>query len=153
MIPTRYRAKIRRGLAFPIGAELLSEALAGTPQELSLSVSFHDKPTVFASDFEELLRAGAPLPVLRVVFQKQPPGLSGSNALIEAGHYDVTWLLDVYPVPAPLKSLVQGHLEASGLRRIRVWLETPRPETWQRGRRSLTLLFDASANTLTALED
>src|SRR5262245_4549835 len=113
MIPTRYRDKTPRALAFPIGAELLSAALAGTPQELDLSVAFRDKPTDFVSGFQQLLRSDAPLPVLRAAYRNLPPGISGSNVMAEAGYYDATWFLDVYPVPRALKSLVRGQLEAS----------------------------------------
>ena len=40
MIPTQYKAKLPRHLSYPIGAESLSEALAGAPHVESLSVTF-----------------------------------------------------------------------------------------------------------------
>ena len=153
MIPTRYRAKIPKRLAFPIGAELLSEALADTPQEQSLSIAFHDKPTIFASDFQQLLHSAAPLPVLRAEYRNLPIGLSGSASMVAAGFYDVTWSLDVFPVPATLKAVVRERLQPTGLRQIRAWFEHRRPQTWQQGRHSFSLLFDPSTNTLVARED
>lgn len=153
VIPTRYRAKIPKTLAFPVGAELLSSALAGTPQEPSLAISFRDRSTLFASEFQQVLRTGGPLPVLRASYRNLPAGLSGSNDMVEAGYYDVTWLLDVYPVPAELKSPVRDQLRARGLGQVRAWLECPRPQTWQQGRHSLTLLFDSSTTSLLARED
>lgn len=41
IIPTRYKRKIPRALSYPVGAKIISQALAGVPQFAELRVEFH----------------------------------------------------------------------------------------------------------------
>src|SRR4051812_26964611 len=44
MIPTRYRSKLGSTLAYPVGAEAISVALAGVPRVEMLVLSFYARP-------------------------------------------------------------------------------------------------------------
>ena len=41
MIPTRYKSKLPGDLSYPLGAQAVSEALAGVPQFDALTLTFH----------------------------------------------------------------------------------------------------------------
>ncbi len=134
MIPTRFRWRISKDLAFPIGAKQISEALEGVPQYASLTVGFvchYDLTT--AARIREILNSSEPLGVLEARYRHDRPGRSASREFIEMGWYEETWELSVYPVPRERKFATMTLLLTTGLPKICTWLETPRPETWRSG--------------------
>lgn len=141
MIPTRYKSKLPHTLSYPIGAEAVSESLKGVPQESALSIGFHDKPTIFVSEFQKLRDGKSPYPIFNATFRHIQPGLSASNRFIEEGWYEETWELSVYPVPRALKSVARQALLSEGLPRIRKWLTAERPPSWRHGRKRCEIFF------------
>src|ERR1044071_9842612 len=135
MIPTRYKSKLPHTLSYPIGAEAVSESLKGIPQESALTISFYDRPTIFASEFQKLRDGKTPYSIFNATFRHIQPGLSASNQFIAEGWYEETWELSVYPVPRGLKSVAGQVLLPEGLPQIRKWLCTERPPSWKHGRK------------------
>jgi hypothetical protein len=144
LIPTRYRQPISRDLSNPIGAELLSEALAGVPQFAALSVSFSGVPNLWAdtrpAKLGEVERD--PQPVLSAWFTNRRPGVSG-NPNLQSPELGERWGLTVYPVPSGLKATVRAALGANGILLVREWLAEPRTETWRSAlRHEIEVLYD-----------
>ena len=143
MIPTRLKAKLPQHLSYPVGAEALSEALAGAPHLESLSVTFRDLAVWPASEFRRLLSARLRYRILSAEFRPaRGPGLTGSNEMVERGWYDERWELTVYPVLAEFRHLANRRLREQGLPAVARWLRAsdraggdPRP-------RRIELLFD-----------
>jgi hypothetical protein len=100
LIPTRRRDKLRRRRSYAVGAELISEALAGTPQFEELSISFRHKSW-----------------------------LEGTVS-ITYDSTAATWRIEVSSVPSEIRSAVRRFLVATGLPALRAWLLTPRPGIW-----------------------
>ena len=150
LIQTRYRQPIARDLSHPIGAEQLSEALAGVPQFDELSVSFSGVPNLWADtrpaklgEFER-----DPQPVLSAWFTNRRPGVSGSSNL-QSAEIGERWGLTVYPVPSGLKATVRAALGAHGIPVVREWLAEPRTETWREAlRHEIELLYDFETSVM-----
>lgn len=147
LIPIRYRQPIARDLAHPIGAEVLSAALAGVPQFEALTVSFSGVPTLWNDT-----RFGtpdqvekAPQPVLSAWFTNRV----SANPNPQSGEFGERWGLTVYPVPSGLKATVRAELETTGLAAVREWLAAPRTETWREAlRHEFEVLYDFEARVL-----
>jgi hypothetical protein len=147
-IPTAFRDRLSSSLAYPIGAESLSEALAGVPQYGMLKVEFLRSPTMRSSDLQQILRSGAPLPVLTASFRKLGMFLSAGTAEIERGEYDEQWVIKVFPVPREQKATVRALLLRDGMPLVVDWLAQSRPATWLSGRKSLALQFTSASPAL-----
>ena len=142
LIRTSYRARLPRGLSYPVGAQALSQALAGVPQFESLELSFHLHPQLFASQFRENLLAGGPLTIFTASYCHMIPGLSASHLMLESGFYDENWELIVFSVPSEKRYAIRERLLTVGLPRVRSWLAEPRSQVWRTGRKHVSLQFD-----------
>lgn len=117
LIPTGLRDKLPRGLSHPVGAEIISRALAGCPQYNKLWISFSAKPV-------PLFPAPVECADFRLAF------LAGYNSL--SGN----WSLGVPAVPSKERNAVRQLLMETGLSGVREWLCRPRPATWYEGFRT-----------------
>lgn len=121
IIPTRYRDKTPSTLSYPIGAELLSEALAGTPQYEKLRLWFsHFNRKSEPKTLEALVARGRPAEVVSISFYSAASGMSS-----EPGG---EWFIRIRSVPRDFKSLVREGLLSHGLPAIRNWLMRDKPE-------------------------
>jgi hypothetical protein len=130
MIPTSRKPKLPTSLSYPVGAELVSEALADVPQASKLHISF--------GLFRPLLRKDGhmkPYPVLRANHSGpvMPPSLR--------------WGLRVWSVPSEAKHDIKESLVAGGLARVRRWLEVR--AGLSQTRQSLTVMYDKAQKHLT----
>lgn len=147
LIPTRYKYKISKDFSFPVGAKLISEALQNADHYSSLSLSFRDHPTIFKSDFQNLIKSSGRIPVLRASFEHRAKGMNADNLSLEMGFYNENWKITVYPVPRTIKHVVQQEIIDKGLPLVRSWL-AKKPASCFRGRKSYTLLFDLKTSEL-----
>lgn len=116
LIPTDIRYRISKELSFPIGAELVSEALNGVPGYDRLILSFWavlDRAT--PPRVREILQDDRPLVILDVF-----------------GHH-----ISVKPVPKENKWVVKNVLYELGLPRLRQWFIDY--EAWSKGEPDLFL--------------
>ena len=135
LLPTQLRYKLRRGLSYPVGAEILSSQLEGVPQFGEITLYFRGperpKPT-----------PRLPFNALRASFSFLRPGLSSSTSFIERGWHDPKWDVSVAAVPSASRRQVRQCLIAEGIPAIRKWLSAPRPDTWYEGRKTITISVD-----------
>lgn len=138
-IPTNSRSRISRKLGYPLGAELISEALQGVSQYEQIKLHFTAGwSSNFEQDLKRHLSDRRPLRILYVTYANTPPGLSASNASIEAGYFNQRWELWVEAVPVESKAAIRELLQSKALPRVKQWLSTPPlREDWGRGGRAL----------------
>src|SRR4051812_10855754 len=141
LIPTQLKVKLPKDLAYPIGAEAISDAFLNVPQFERLVISFTPYNFGFASDFQEARKQNQPYQIFRVSMIHPLKDLSSSNQFIEEGFYNENWKIDVYPVPRELKSAVKNFLVEESLPKAKIWLEKPRTEIWKTGRKYFQVLF------------
>jgi hypothetical protein len=124
VIPTTSRFKTPKYIAYPIGAETLSAALAAVPQYGELHVTFF-----FAGAAHRVLesaRRGDPLPVLSAEYRPWRANRAGGPPLEIP-----EWHLYVTPVPSVLKSGAKRALMTCGVSRVSEWLSASRSPTWR----------------------
>lgn len=146
MIPTR-KSTIPKTHSYPIGFKAMSDALSGVPQHELLKVEF--------SFWKSLIRdhgTAIPYQVLCVSYSGPMHLFSGSKSMAEKGRYDAKWAIKVYPVPRPLKHVVQGKLIAEALPKIRDWLISNVHSLEREGSHALTFSFDELKNEITSEE-
>lgn len=103
LIPTTSKQRLPQGFSYPVGAELLSEHLAGLPQFADLRVCFSGSPTWQASKFQQTLADGSPYEIVTAAAE---PSES----------------IYVYPVRSPLRPAARRALVSRGLPALRAWL-------------------------------
>ncbi|WP_165071412.1 hypothetical protein [Paludisphaera rhizosphaerae] len=150
MIPTTYRAKLPRGLSFPIGAEAVSQALVGTPRFEALSLTFWDQAVWPASKFRRLLEERSPYKVMTAEFHPaRKPGVSAAEYMIQSGWYDEKWELFAYPVLAEFRHPANRLLRETGLPAVASWLKSSDRAGWTATWRRIELIFNPVDESLT----
>jgi hypothetical protein len=142
MVKTSYRSKLGKALSYPLGTEEISRVLEGVPQT-SLSLSFYDKPTTFASEFQRLLTEGQPYVILRASFTRRDWGIG-----VQVGDCNGAWDITVYPTPRADRVVAHAQLLSVGLPAVRRWLCMARPSTWYFGRKRCEVLFAPADGTV-----
>ena len=136
IIPTKYKSTLPQRLSFPIGAEILSEALLSVPQFEKLTVTFF-----YYSKANDFPKESVEFSVVEIRFRNLKPNQNSPKQFIDEGFYDETWEITVKPIPRELKSKIKQHLIAQGLPKIKEWLSVKRPASWLEGRKSLEVLY------------
>jgi hypothetical protein len=150
MIPTRFKSKLPKTLSFPLGAEAISEALAGVPHVEDFLLSFSDAPLWPASEFKRLLRDGLPYTVFAAEYNPAfRPGYGGMQSLVESGWYDARWSLRVNPVLREVRHLVGQLLREQGLPAVVEWLRESDRAGWDTHQHRIELVFSPAEGTLT----
>lgn len=150
MIPTRGKAKLPKHLSYPIGAEALTEGLAGAPHAEALTVSFWGTPVWPGSRFQLALAEEQPYVVLTAKHEPaRKPGYGGAQFLVESGWYDEKWELTVYPVIRDLRHLANRLLKDQGLSLIVEWLRSSRQAGWDDRQQRIELVFNPTEGTIT----
>lgn len=117
LISTGIRHKLPRGLSHPVGAEVISRALAGCPRYGELWIAFGAKPLPLSPAPPECAD-------FRLAFSIVCNNPSGD------------WYLSVAAVPSKERNAVRQLLLETGLSSVREWLCRPRPATWYEGFRT-----------------
>lgn len=130
---TGLRDRLPRGLSHPVGAELVSRALAGVPDLGDLWLAFGGKVLPFDAHAPRELRAFTRLVALVCNYRA-------------AGRY-----LAVEAVPSAARAVARRVLVEQGLPRVAAWLRQPRPSTWYEGFRVLVVGAEFAEPTRVAL--
>jgi hypothetical protein len=153
MIPTQHKAKLPRGLSYPIGAEAISEALAGAPHVESLALAFRDQAIWPASEFRRVVAQRLPYAILAADYRPALKGGYGApHYLIESGWYEEKWELQVNAVASDLRQLASRLLRERGLPAVAQWLRSSQRAGWCTRSQWLALEFDPTGETLVARE-
>lgn len=154
MIPTLSKAKVPKAMSYPLGAEAISEGLAGAPHAAELSLSFSARAVWPASEFQRLVREGLPYRVLTAAYQPpRKPGRSAPNFLVERGWYAGRWSVTVYPVRRESRHAAGRLLREQGLPAVVAWLRSSSQVGWGSRRHQLALVFGATGHTLSLTHD
>ena len=145
MIPTKFRTKIPQSLSYPIGAELLTEALRDVPQLDQLTVAFFH--------YLRSNKTSNTLPVIEGLYQNFDVTLGTPKSFIARGMCDETWELTVRPVPREQKSVVKRLLLEEGLPKLAEWLSAERTPAWLHGAKNFTILVSLETQKLSYSED
>lgn len=140
MIPTKFKSKIPQTHSYPVGAELLSEALSSVPQLEALTLRFYG---LWASKVKSNLQ-----PVLNVNHINIRETQYSSKNLVAQGFYSETWEIIVYPVIREQKAEIKRLLLAEGLPKVKEWLLEKRNPAWLEGRKTLSVSFDSGSRSL-----
>jgi hypothetical protein len=151
MIPTRYKSRLPGHLSYPIGAQALSEALAGAPHAEALNVGFSDDLfAISAVDFQRLLRERKPYKILEAEHKPaRKPGISASNQSVEEGELGEKWEIRVFPVLRELRHLANRLLKDEGLPAVAQWLRSSQQAGRDSRRQWIELVFDPAGETIT----
>ena len=99
-LPTLYKARLPRLLSYPLGAQKISEALAGVTE--SPNIGLH-----FSNHSKQNHGTQRPYAVLEGGYRRMPRSFSESNMFIEQGWNDPKWTVTVQAVPRELKHDIQ----------------------------------------------
>lgn len=154
MIPTASKHKLPGHLSYPIGAQALTEGLAGAPHLDSLTVSFWDQPVWPASRFQKILADKQPYVIMAAAHDPvRKPGYGGSNSFVESGWYDEKWKLTVYPVLRELRHMANELLREKGLGLITQWLRCSTQAVWLLHYHRIELIFHPLEESITTTEE
>ncbi len=150
MIPTSYRAKLPKGFSYPVGAGMVSDALAASPHVEELSITFRDNQG-FSSKFRRLLTERSPYTLMTARYKPAcKPGLSAAGFMIERGWYDEKWELIVYAVLSEFRHLAEGLIRDVALPSVKAWLMSSGRAGWDAIWREIAFVFDPIASSLSA---
>jgi hypothetical protein len=136
ILPTISRAPVWKLTGYPIGAELISEALSGVPH-------YNDIDLWFSEYRQKSILAGMPLPILvaQYSYYRKHSHIMGSKPI----------RISIYAVPRTLKKVVRAQLHEKGLAKLRQWLIEIDPHFGQEGR--ATIEFELNdENEVTVIE-
>src|SRR5206468_7192088 len=108
--------RLRRGWSYPVGAEVLTDVLAGIPHGAPQPIWFRHSEPIWLKDRRQRESEDLPLQVLEAEFTAW-------------GHQQPLWRIDVGSVPSRLRHWVRSCLLREGLPRVRRWLLQPFPDT------------------------
>jgi len=144
IIPTRYRkSKVPKTHTYPLGAKMISDALAGVPQFDGLTIQFrYSKP---------MTRSSTPL-TLYEVLQVSYSGPGKSPWKLMAENNLPKWEVRVDAVPCVLRHTIQSKLIATALPAVQHWLMTNPHSNDREGFHALMFEYDEMAEELRSSE-
>jgi hypothetical protein len=146
VIPTRTKDKLRSSIAYPVGAERVTDALSSVPQIAALELWFIANRYGRSMDQENQL-------VFAARYKKDNLGLSASHSLDQSGFYGPKWDVWVYAVPRQLTSKIRSCLIEHGFDYIRDWFSCHRTDLWLSSSHECTLWYASDDNRLIAITD
>ena len=134
--PRIVRSRISHKLAFPVGFELLREHFGALLPWPEVRLSFLPHPTVWASEFAQILREGKPYCILRV---------ERRSATEDPSPEPAHWHFTIYPVPRDLKSIARTALISAAAPPLRDFISRV-PTYWTYYNR-VDVIFDPTERT------
>jgi hypothetical protein len=149
MIPTRFKAKLPKGLSYPLGAEAISQTLAGAPHADELHLSFYGQAVWPAAEFNRLLREGLPYRILSAEYTPPlMPRRIAPKRLVEVGRDQGSWYLTVYPLLCELRPAANHLLREQGLPAVTEWLRSSERSGWDSQQHRIDLVFSPADDKL-----
>lgn len=142
--------RLPRGWSYPVSAREIKHCLTSLsiPAELRLSFLFRSY-SLRASEHLALLRSGRSFPVLEASYSN-PKSTIPSTALGRhmKSYLEPTWSLHVCAIPSDSRHICHDALLDGGIKRVRRWLMTERPDTWYQGFKTFTVRVVPSIGAL-----
>jgi hypothetical protein len=154
MLPTRFKAKLPKAFAYPIGAEAISGVLAGAPHTEDVGLSFYGQAVWPAREFIRLVSEGLPYRVLSAAYVPSlkhgrcPPKLTGRERFASG-----SWWISVYPVLRELRYAAGQLLREQGLPAVVEWLRSPGRPGWDTRQHAIELVFNPSEGSLSVTRE
>jgi hypothetical protein len=123
LIPTTSKSKISSALAYPVGAQSISQSLASVPQFEQLELMFTDNRYKVADSLGNL-------PILAGRYIKHNLGLSASHSMDESGSYGPKWEIQIYTVPKQHSTTIRKAVTEQGFGLLSDWLCEKRSNFW-----------------------
>lgn len=144
MIPTLSKSQISPDFAFPIGAEALSQGLAGVPQFDFLTLEFEGLKEVRRStaDGKEALR------LISITYRRPPITLANTRPDPQRRDPSEIWELSVSPVGRGKRFEIKQLLLGEGIQILREWMTLPRSQAWRESSHTLTIEADVDEKRL-----
>jgi hypothetical protein len=142
VIRTIHKAKLAAALSYPVGAEIISSALAAAPHR--------DRLELRSSDISPLRNTGnlpRSYPALHLQYINRPPSVSSPKDRL-SDFLGEHWSLTVYPVRREQKFTVRQLLSSDGFPQLLTWLSKPRPPIWYSGCKRIEIIFDEDDSKL-----
>ena len=122
LLSTDSKDKIGKNLAYPVGAELISDAVVGIAQAAQISISFRSKTTVWASQFNQILRDRTDYTLIKCSIHAEGGRYAGVLT-------NLSWQIIVYPVLREFKATAREALLIEGFPVLKEYLlRTGSPE-------------------------
>src|SRR6266566_2080298 len=140
-LPTLWKERLPHYLSYPLGAQKISEALAGVTE--SPNIGLH-----FSNHSKQDHGTQRPYAVLEGGYRRMPRSFSESNMFIEQGWNDPKWSVTVQAVPRELKHDIQLLLLKEGLPRLKAWFIANRAFFGREGQHSISVKYDEGFQVL-----
>jgi hypothetical protein len=135
IFPTSSRSKHSKEVSYPIGAEALSQALIGVPQQEQITCSFYAGHPQYDDGKPQFY-------VLQVSYQKKARNFHHTKSALESGALDPHWSIAVFAVPRHLRGAIKLLLLEQALPDIiRPWLIANNHLTGQTGTTTLDVEY------------
>ncbi len=142
MIPTQHKDRLPKHLAYPLGAQKISEALALSQHFEQLTLWFSDNKHDQNADAFRVAEIRYSLPL----------SLHPSREEIKSEERSPSWGLTIGAVPRALSKPARSALHEHGFQIIHDWLAKPRTQVWLDRSHTLTLRFETDLNRLQSEE-
>src|SRR6185295_6849216 len=113
----RHKERLPRGWSYPVGVELLSQALFDVPNAAPQPLWFSHGDELWLNDRRKRRAEDLPFPILEAEYTRHFVGPPEPDRPL--------WILRVSSVPSPLSAWVRSCVFAYGLPRLRTWLLHP----------------------------
>jgi hypothetical protein len=145
IFPTVDRAKHSKLLAYPIGAEAISQGLDGVPQHEILVCEF------FAGNPNHEENKRTLLYVMAVSYARRERSHFDGPSAAERGVFDPRWKINIHAVPVETRAKIKRLLTEDALPNIvRPWLEANAALTGRTGGAALVLHYDREKGVMTS---
>jgi hypothetical protein len=122
------KARVPQFASYPVGTQLLSDALAHIPQASEIEVSYDARPLGYPVTLREIVGRRLPRPVLVAVYWNMPR--PAPAAVSRHAEPMASWRLYVYPVERRRRHEVRSLLVRKGLPALSEWFCARRTQTW-----------------------
>jgi hypothetical protein len=145
IISTIYRPKHSKLLAYPIGAEALSQGFEGVPQYAWLACEFFAGNPCHEQNRRTLIY------VMAVSYARRERSHFDGPSAAERGVFDPRWKINIHAVPVDTRAEIKRLLIENALPNIvRPWLETNAALTGRTGGAALLLHYDREKGGITS---
>ena len=145
LIKTTSKSKLFKGIVYPVGAERISQVLAGIPQYEQIGIHFQRSTQVQLWQRKQGYTKDTPIYLISLCYYH----FQGIDQL----EFLDRWQICVNAVPSELAQSIRALLLKEGFSLMRNWFAAPRTQSWLASNKYLSIQYIPSANRLITSED